>query len=71
MRLSEELLTAYAPLLTALELRPAAGGRFEISLDGSLVFSKLQLHRFPQTAEVVKLFSPSLGRPLIWRPLRG
>jgi selT/selW/selH-like putative selenoprotein len=35
-----------------VELRPGSGGAFEVSVDGSKVFSKLALKRFPTTQEI-------------------
>ena len=35
------------------EMRPSSGGVFEVTLNGSLIFSKKQLERFPKDGEVV------------------
>jgi predicted Rdx family selenoprotein len=67
VRLAEELLDAYAPVLRSIELRTSSGGRFEVSLDGALLFSKDSLGRFPLAGEIISLFTPVLGRPLAWR----
>ena len=32
---------------------PSDGGRFEVTIDGDLVFSKLQEGRFPEDAEII------------------
>ena len=34
-------------------MRPSSGGVFEVTLNGSLIFSKKQLRRFPKDGEVV------------------
>ena len=34
---------------------PTSGGVFEIIVNGSLIFSKKQLGRFPEEGEIVKL----------------
>lgn len=34
---------------------PSDGGRFEISIDGELVYSKLKTGRFPEHAEIIRL----------------
>ena len=34
---------------------PTSGGVFEIIVNGSLIFSKNQLGRFPEEGEIVKL----------------
>jgi selT/selW/selH-like putative selenoprotein len=31
-----------------------SGGQFEVVLDGRLIFSKKQEHRFPETAEILE-----------------
>ena len=35
------------------EMRPSSGGVFEVTLNGSLIFSKKQLGRFPNGGEIV------------------
>ena len=37
------------------EMIPTSGGVFEIIVNGSLIFSKNQLGRFPEEGEIVKL----------------
>lgn len=39
-------------------LIPGKGGEFEVTSDGSLVFSKKQEGRFPDTEEVLAKLSP-------------
>ena len=34
-------------------LVPGSGGAFEVTVDGNLIFSKLQLGRFPDSGEVL------------------
>jgi len=53
--LAEQLLVAYKQDVTAFSLVPSDRGRFELSLDGELVFSKLQEGRFPDHGEVEAL----------------
>jgi selT/selW/selH-like putative selenoprotein len=48
-------------------LRTGSKGRFEVSLDDSLIFSKMKLRRFPNPGEIRKLAEPTLGPPLDWR----
>ena len=67
MSLANELLTGWAPILRTVELRSGSTGRFEVTLDGELVFSKAQLHRHPKQGEVAAEFERRLGRPLAWR----
>ena len=53
--MAEQLLVAYKKDVTAFSLVPSDGGRFEVSLNGELVFSKLQEGRFPNDGEVEAL----------------
>ena len=40
--------------LESLELVPGTGGRFEVTIDGKLVWSKLAKGEFPDEMEIVK-----------------
>jgi selT/selW/selH-like putative selenoprotein len=48
-------------------LRSGTKGRFEVTLDDQLIFSKAKLKRFPKQGEILNLAEPALGRPLDWR----
>ncbi len=50
-----ELLSHYRKEIAALTLVPSGGGRFEVSLNESLVFSKLEQGRFPEPKELNNL----------------
>jgi len=65
--LAGELLSRWAPIMRAVELQSGSKGRFEVSLDGSLVFSKETAGRFPKPGEVAALFEKKLGPALDWR----
>jgi selenoprotein W-related protein len=52
--LTETLLSHYKFDITGLNLHPGTEGVFEISLDGELIFSKLQEGRFPEHEEVIR-----------------
>jgi len=41
------LLETYKQKITKLTLVPAGGGCFELSVNGELIYSKLQAGRFP------------------------
>jgi selenoprotein W-related protein len=41
-------------------LMPSSGGVFEVSVDGENVFSKIELKRFPQDGEIVRLVREKL-----------
>ncbi|PWT84148.1 MAG: hypothetical protein C5B58_05215 [Acidobacteria bacterium] len=42
-----KLLTAYKQKIKDLKLIPSSGGCFEISVNGDLIYSKLQTGKFP------------------------
>jgi selenoprotein W-related protein len=65
--LAGELLSRWAPIMRAVELLSGSGGRFEITLDGEIVFSKKAAGRFPKPGEVARLFEQKLGPALDWR----
>jgi selT/selW/selH-like putative selenoprotein len=50
-----------------VSLRSGSKGRFEVTLDDRLIFSKAKLKRFPRPGEILALAEPSLGSPIAWR----
>jgi selenoprotein W-related protein len=52
--LTEKLTKELKGRLKRLVLVPSDGGRFEVSIDGNLVFSKLKTGRFPDYQEIRK-----------------
>ena len=50
-----------------VSLRSGSKGRFEVTLDDGLIFSKAKLGRFPKRGEILKLAEPALGPPIDWR----
>jgi selenoprotein W-related protein len=52
--LAERLLSDYTNRISELVLQPSSGGRFEVSVDGRLIFSKAQTGRFPTEEEIKK-----------------
>ena len=67
MSLADELLSRWAPIMRAVELQSGNNGRFEVTLDGELLFSKKATGRFPKPGEVASLFERKLGPALEWR----
>jgi selT/selW/selH-like putative selenoprotein len=65
--LADELLSRWAPIMRAVELQSGNNGRFEVTLDGELLFSKKATGRFPKPGEVAGLFERKLGPALEWR----
>jgi selenoprotein W-related protein len=52
--LTEKLITELKARIKRLVLVPSDGGRFEVSVDGKLIFSKLKTGRFPDYPEIRK-----------------
>lgn len=57
MGLAEELLKEYEHVIEALTLIPADGGKFEVSVNGKLIFSKTELKRHAEAGEILNLIS--------------
>lgn len=51
--LATKILTQFKQKLQGLELEPSGGGCFELTVDGELVYSKLQSGQFPDEDEMV------------------
>jgi selenoprotein W-related protein len=54
--LVDELLKDYEHVIESVTLIPSDEGRFEVSVNGQLVFSKLQLKRHAEAGEIIKIF---------------
>ena len=67
MGLAREILERWAPVMRSVELRAGSRGRFEVTLDGELVFSKESAGRHAKPSEIVSLFQERIGPPLAWR----
>ena len=61
MSLAEELLKNYEHVIETVTLVPSDGGRFEVSVNGQLIYSKLQLHRHAEPGEVLGLVRKMVG----------
>ena len=55
MGLANDLLKNFEYDLQGLTLVPSDGGKFEVSVNDKLVYSKLQTHRHAEPGEVVGL----------------
>jgi selenoprotein W-related protein len=64
--LTDELLKGWAPIIETIELLPSSKGRFEVTVDGELVFSKAALGRHAEPGEIAGLvrerFGPEIER---------
>lgn len=50
--MAEQILVEYKQDIAAFTLVPSDKGRFELSVDGELIYSKVQEGRFPEYGEV-------------------
>lgn len=55
-----ELLENFEPEIETVSLVPSDGGRFEVTVNDRLIFSKLQTFRHTQPGEVVELVRKTL-----------
>jgi selenoprotein W-related protein len=53
--LASDLVREFEPEIESLELLPSDGGRFEVRVNGNIVFSKKQLGRHAEPGEVVEI----------------
>ena len=53
--MAEEIISEFGEGITSITLVKGSGGRFEVSVDGTPVFSKAELHRHAQPGEVPDL----------------
>ena len=51
----DELLKGYEHVIESVALIPSDGGRFEVSVNADLIYSKLQTKRHAEAGEVIKL----------------
>ena len=61
MSLTEELLKHYEHVIESLTLVPSEGGRFEVTVNGQLLYSKMELHRHAEPGEVLGLVRKLVG----------
>ncbi len=61
MSLAEELLKNYEHLIETITLVPSDGGRFEVTVNGQLLYSKLDTHRHAEPGEVLGLVRKIVG----------
>ena len=61
MSLMDELLKHYEHLIETIMLVPSEGGKFEVSVNGQLLYSKLETHRHAEPGEVLGLVRKMVG----------
>ena len=57
----DELLKQYEHVIDEIKLVPSDGGKFEVTVNGQLLYSKLQMHRHAEPGEVVGLVRKLVG----------
>ena len=57
----DELLKNYEHVIEAIKIVPSDGGKFEVTVNGDLIFSKKQLHRHAEAGEVLGLVRQLVG----------
>jgi len=55
--LTQELLKDYEHVIESVAIIPSDEGRFEVSVNGELVYSKLQTKRHAEAGEILSLIS--------------
>ncbi len=55
MGLAGELLKHFEHMIDGIKLVPSDGGQFEVTVNGTLIYSKLETKRHAQPGEVVGL----------------
>ena len=60
--MTSTLLTNFKQRIKTLELIPASGGCFEVTVNGKLVYSKLETGTFPDEQWVVDTLDARAGR---------
>ena len=61
MSLTDELLKNYEHVIETITLVPSEGGRFEVTVNGQLLYSKLATHRHAAPGEVLGLVKNIVG----------
>lgn len=57
MSLAEELLKDYEHVIESVTLIPSDGGRFEVSVNGQTLYSKMETKRHAEAGEIVSIIS--------------
>ncbi len=55
MSLADQLLKEYEHSIEKIVLVPSEGGRFEVTVNGQLLYSKMQTKRHAEPGEVLRL----------------
>ena len=58
--LAQAIMDEFGQRFGSIKLIPSDGGRFEVSIDGNLIFSKLETGRFPENTEIIDQIRPKM-----------
>ena len=59
------MLEGWGPVVAVLELVPGRGGVFDVDVDGTRIFTKAMLGRYPQPDDVLPRLRAVLGDELL------
>ena len=54
-------MNGWAPVIADISLLPSSKGRFEVTLDGDLIFSKIALGRHAEAGEIAAAVRERIG----------
>ena len=57
----DELLKHYEHLIEEIKMIPSDGGKFEVTVNGQLLYSKVSTHRHAEPGEVLRLVRKLVG----------
>lgn len=57
MSLADELLKNYEHVIESVALIPSDGGRFEVGVNGGVVYSKLEKKRHAEAGEILTIIA--------------
>jgi selenoprotein W-related protein len=60
--LMDELLKHYEHLIEEIKLIPSDGGKFEVTVNGQLMYSKIATRRHPEPGEVLGIVRKLAGQ---------
>jgi len=52
--LATKVLTEYKQQIKSFELEPSHGGCFEVTINGELIYSKLETGEFPEESSIIE-----------------
>ena len=59
--MAEELLSTFGQDVSSFRLIPSHGGRFEVTINGEPVYSKLKTGVFPKVSDIVEIARAKRG----------